>query len=191
MAAINKELNTLPRVAGEVADIASRRLRLRLIEPETTRALLAGDVAAAERLAGAGFGAYQLDGRERGFLERQVRRLKMAPERAAWTGRWLIAEAPAPVVAGHAGFHGPPEHAGRAEIGYTVLPPYRGRGYATEACQALTEWAFEQGEPSVFLSIRPDNAPSLAIARRLGYLEVGSQVDPEVGLELVFERRMT
>ncbi len=121
-------------------------------------------------------------------MTRQLERLRTAPGRADWSARFLVTRDDALCV-GHAGFHGPPEHNGRAEIGYSVFEPYRGRGYATEACAALTRWAFEQGETSVFLSIRPDNVPSLAIARRLGYVEVGSQVDPVDGLELVFELR--
>lgn len=37
------------------------------------------------------------------------------------------------------------------------------------------------------LAISPTNAPSLAIARRFGFLRTGEQTDAERGLEHVFE----
>jgi ribosomal-protein-alanine N-acetyltransferase len=45
------------------------------------------------------------------------------------------------LVAG-AGFLGPPVD-GVVEIGYSVVPATRGRGYATEIVQALVSYAFE------------------------------------------------
>jgi RimJ/RimL family protein N-acetyltransferase len=38
-------------------------------------------------------------------------------------------------------------------------------------------------------SIAPGNTPSLRIAERLGFVQVGEQIDEIDGLELVFERR--
>ena len=35
---------------------------------------------------------------------------------------------------------------------------------------------------------RPDNEPSLALIRRAGFVEVGSQIDEIDGLELIFEK---
>lgn len=173
-----------------MADIDTPRLRLAAFTASMVQALIAGDRTAAERELDARLPADYPDDRERlRWLPLQLRRLKQLPERADWMARFLV-EREQRLVIGHAGFHGPPEMSGRAEIGYTVFEPHRRRGYATEACRALTEWAFGQGEPAVFLSIRPDNVPSLAVARGLGYVEVGTQDDPEDGLELVFERRV-
>jgi RimJ/RimL family protein N-acetyltransferase len=76
---------------------------------------------------------------------------------------------------------------GRAEIGYTVLPAYRGQGLATEAAAGLVEWAWEQGERTVFASVAPTNPASLAVVRKLGFVQTGSQIDDIDGLELVFE----
>jgi RimJ/RimL family protein N-acetyltransferase len=37
------------------------------------------------------------------------------------------------------------------------------------------------------VSISPDNEPSLALAEKMGFQRIGEQMDPEDGLEYVFE----
>jgi ribosomal-protein-alanine N-acetyltransferase len=96
-------------------------------------------------------------------------------------------------MVGHAGFHGPPGVNGPAkadavEVGYTVFPEFRGQGFATEAARALLDWAAERhGIRSFIASVAPNNEPSLAIVRKLGFVQTGEQWDEEDGLELVFE----
>jgi RimJ/RimL family protein N-acetyltransferase len=92
-------------------------------------------------------------------------------------------------VVGHAGFHGPPDKHGMVEVGYTVVPEQRGRGHGAAALRALLERATEDERiRTVRATVSPDNAPSLQIVRRAGFLQVGEQWDDEDGLELVFER---
>ena len=93
---------------------------------------------------------------------------------------------------GHAGFHGNPgvnekRRPDGVEIGYRIFEAYRGRGYATEAVRALIDHARQAGMNVVVASVAPDNAPSLAIVRKLGFVETGSHWDDEDGLELEFE----
>jgi RimJ/RimL family protein N-acetyltransferase len=58
---------------------------------------------------------------------------------------------------------------GETEIGWTLLPGARGKGYATEAARAYVEWGFEHLDAPYFISlINPDNAPSRRVADRLG-----------------------
>src|SRR3972149_5968385 len=67
-------------------------------------------------------------------------------------------------------------------------PPCRRRGYALEAAQGLMDWAAREHGVRLFrLSIAPDNAPSLAMAAKMGFRQVGEQMDDEDGLELVFD----
>lgn len=55
------------------------------------------------------------------------------------------------------------------EIGWVFMREAWGRGYATEAGRAAIDWAFATlGWDEVIHSIHPDNAPSQALARRLG-----------------------
>ncbi|WP_169063921.1 GNAT family N-acetyltransferase [Geodermatophilus dictyosporus] len=59
------------------------------------------------------------------------------------------------------------------EIGYTIAPWARGRGYAAEAADGLAGWAFGRGAPRVHLVIDVDNAVSQAVARRAGFTREG------------------
>jgi len=60
-------------------------------------------------------------------------------------------------MVGYANFHGPPgvndlARPDAAELGYTVFPAYRGHGFATEAAEAMIDWAAR--EMPVLLLIR-------------------------------------
>jgi len=170
----------------EDAAVVTPRLRLVLLTAQAIRDLLAGDRQTAERLVRlpipAAFGGDQ----DRSFLEVQLQRIQQLPEGRGWMVRLIVLRQP-PTVIGSIGFHGPPALVGRAEMGYSVFPPWRRQGYAIEAVRALLEWAAQQGTRSVFLSIGPNNAASLAMARRLGFHQVGVQEDEIDGTELVFE----
>ena len=62
------------------------------------------------------------------------------------------------------------------EIGWAVLEPYRGRGYAIEAARALLRHAFEDlGLEQVWAFVDEDNAASQRIAERLGMEHVRSE----------------
>jgi RimJ/RimL family protein N-acetyltransferase len=52
-------------------------------------------------------------------------------------GVWVIIERESATVVGDIGFMGPPGADHTVEIGYSVIPDRRGRGYATEATRAL------------------------------------------------------
>jgi RimJ/RimL family protein N-acetyltransferase len=170
-----------------------RTLRLELIPltPEAIEKLMAGDRRGAEATLGVTFpDEFPAPGERDGFLPIQLERMGAAPKRRDWMARIMVSRGDDRVAIGHCGFHGPPEMIGRAEIGYTVFTHYRGQGYAKEAAAALVEWAFfVQGENDVYASVAPDNAPSLAVVRSLGFTQIGTQIDEVDGLELVFVRR--
>lgn len=54
------------------------------------------------------------------------------------------------------------------ELTYTLSPASRGKGYATEAVRAVGVAAFDAGAPRLVSYIDPHNAPSKALARRVG-----------------------
>jgi RimJ/RimL family protein N-acetyltransferase len=174
----------------DVPPIRSARLDLVSFSPAVIRALLDGRRDEAEGELG-----FQLpDGFPGDDLESLLRlRLGQMEEDLGsrqWLVRGLVLRKEGTIV-GHAGFHGPPGSfgldPGKAELGYTVFPPYRGRGYATEAAVALMDWAGGEGVSRFVASVSPGNEPSLAIVAKLGFVQTGQQWDEEDGLELVFE----
>jgi RimJ/RimL family protein N-acetyltransferase len=97
-------------------------------------------------------------------------------------------------MVGHAGYHGPPgrnatQNPDAVEFGYTIEPADRGKGHATDAANQLMRIAEERGIRQFVLSCSPDNEPSLAIIRKLGFVHTGEAMDDEDGLEYVFELR--
>jgi len=62
-----------------------------------------------------------------------------------------------------------------AEIGYTLSPAHRGRGYAVEAARAVLGYAFDRHEVALVRAVTDTrNAPSVAVAERLGMRLVGT-----------------
>ncbi|WP_327280136.1 GNAT family N-acetyltransferase [Streptomyces sp. NBC_01205] len=76
---------------------------------------------------------------------------------------------------GGIGFHGAPDADGHAEVGYDLVPSARGNGYATDALNGLTAWAFGQpGVTALHASVDEDNAPSHGVVGRAGFVRTGS-----------------
>ena len=58
------------------------------------------------------------------------------------------------------------------EVGYSLLPDARGKGYASEALAAVIDEAFQSGElDEVQACIVPENTPSRAVLDRTGFRE--------------------
>jgi RimJ/RimL family protein N-acetyltransferase len=64
---------------------------------------------------------------------------------------------------------------GVGEIGYLVAPWARGRGVASAAARALTEWAFAQGVHRVELVANVENIASQRVAMAAGFRREGVQ----------------
>ncbi|MEM9294956.1 MAG: GNAT family protein [Planctomycetota bacterium] len=64
------------------------------------------------------------------------------------------------------------------EIGYWLTPAARGRGVATRAVRALFDWTFRELDyRRAYLRIAAHNAPSIALAERLGLEREGVMRD--------------
>lgn len=60
------------------------------------------------------------------------------------------------------------------ELGYWLASPYWGRGYMTEAARSLIAWYFrESGAGALRSSAHAENARSLAVQKKLGFIEIG------------------
>jgi RimJ/RimL family protein N-acetyltransferase len=97
----------------------------------------------------------------------------IAPEQAHY-GVWLIIEQATNTVVGDIGFFGPPGPDGTLEVGYSVVPDRRRRGYATEAARALIGWAVDQaGVRTIVAGCSEHNAASIRTLERVGFSPTG------------------
>ena len=69
-------------------------------------------------------------------------------------GIWVMIEAGTATVVGDIGFMGPPDAEGVVEVGYSVVPDRRRRGYAGEALVALVVWVLGARRGSSYRSLR-------------------------------------
>ena len=102
----------------------------------------------------------------RAFLETQRR------QRAEGSALAVVVEADGQFVGTASLMFGGGRHLG-PEIGYSVAPWARRRGYAAELTDGLAGWAFAHGAPRVHLVVDVDNAASQAVARRARFTEEG------------------
>lgn len=152
-------------------------------------ALALGDLDAAGAAVGATVPAWLA--RELGtFVIMRLAQLRVDASIGPWMGRAMVLTDGVgnKRVVGSVGFHGPPDAQRRLEVGYSVDPPFRRQGYASESVRALFDWAYREHGISRFVaSISPDNGPSLRLAAAFGFHKVGEQMDEIDGLEYVFE----
>ncbi len=79
------------------------------------------------------------------------------PANHLWYTYWLMRLQAAPVGVGLIGYKGPPNSRGEVEIGYGVAPAHRGKGYTTEAVEALLAWAWTQPECQIVRAVTLKN----------------------------------
>ena len=107
-----------------------------------------------------------------------------------WTLGFAIVDRGTDTVVGTCGFKGPPGADGIVEIAYGVTPDQQGKGYATEAAEALVAYAF--GGEHVRLvrahTFAATNASTRVLAK-CGFRPVGEVDDPDDGSVWRWERR--
>jgi RimJ/RimL family protein N-acetyltransferase len=166
------------------ATIHTERLDLVLMTPDQLAALALGEPATDPA---ATLSAEWRDDVRR-LAERRLQQIGEHPDHAPWLLRAIVLRQGERPAIGHINFHGPPNERGVPEVGYSLLPGFRGRGYAIEAVGGLFDWArTEYGISRFRASIAPDNARSQNLVAKLGFVKVGEQWDEEDGLEWVFE----
>lgn len=125
----------------------------------------------------------------RDALEFFAQQLAPRPELDGWRAwYWLANEGGAEkrMLVGSGGFKSRPDETGMVEIGYGTLEEFQGRGYATEAVDALINWAFyAAGIARVTAEADAKNRASLRVLEKCGFALVGSGSEANA---LLFER---
>jgi RimJ/RimL family protein N-acetyltransferase len=117
-------------------------------------------------------------------------RLRGSTSADPWTHGFSLVHQDSDTVVGTCGFKGPPAD-GVVEIAYGVRPDHQGKGYATEAAQALTTYAFGSGKVRVVRAhTRPEPNASTRVLAKCGFRRIGDVIDPEDGLVWRWEREI-
>jgi RimJ/RimL family protein N-acetyltransferase len=107
-----------------------------------------------------------------------------------WALSFTAVERASGSAVGNCGFKWPPDAAGVVEVAYGIDPTFRGRGYASEAAQALTAFAFASGRVRVVRAhTKSDNGASARVLTKCGFCRVGEVIDSEDGLVCRWEQR--
>jgi RimJ/RimL family protein N-acetyltransferase len=175
--------------------IHSPRLDLIALSPDFLRVSIRGDLAAASQLIDLVIPSEWLEAAW--LMEMRLAKLRENPALEPWLLR-AVGLRETKTMVGFIGFHTLPgadylnSYAPNSvEFGYTIFADHRRKGYASEAAQALMDWATREHDVRRFVvSISPVNQPSRRIAQKLGFRKVGFFTDPEDGLEDVFLREV-
>ena len=95
-------------------------------------------------------------------------------------------------IIGSAGFHNMPDENGMIEIGFGIVPEMQRQGFGTEILLGM--WNMIVKRPDVKIlryTVSPKNKPSMHIIEKLGFKLIGEQLDPEHGIELIFEETVS
>jgi RimJ/RimL family protein N-acetyltransferase len=176
--------------------IESVRLRLVSMTPAFLAASLRGDLPTAAALLGGTISPAWVQAQW--LMQLRLDQLTVDPALQPWLLRAVVRRQDRMMI-GHIGFHTAPGAAylrpwapDGVEVGYTIFPPFRRQGYATEAADALMRWAHRTYAVGRFvMTISPENSPSRRIAQHFGFQQVGTHVDPLDGSEAIFVRDLT
>ena len=118
-----------------------------------------------------------------------LERLRVFTPADSWMLGFSLVHLHSDTVVGTCGFKGPPDADGVVEIAYGVAPEYQGKGYATEAAEALTDYAFRRGQVRVVRAhTRPEANASTRVLTKCGFRRIGEVIDPEDGLVWRWEK---
>jgi RimJ/RimL family protein N-acetyltransferase len=99
---------------------------------------------------------------------------RLARDVPAGMGTWLIQFDD--TIVGHAHLWAARRPVGILEIGWTIGKAHWGKGIATEAARTVIEHGFRRlGVPAIFAAVHRDNAASLRVAHKLGFIDVGEE----------------
>ena len=118
----------------------------------------------------------------RDVLESFAQELEAEPNTKGFSGYYWLStgeKGKRPTLIGSGGFKGEPDADGTVEVGYSVLPEFQNKGYATEAVQGLVKWTLSQKLVlHVIAEAFPENIPSVRVLTKCDFVEVGDGSEP-------------
>jgi len=171
------------------APLETKRLKLVPHSPQHLRALIQGPDAYERSL-----GFPPANGLRDGIVSKEVSpewlaQLETATTYDPWTHGFGLVHVESGTVIGMCGFKGPPGPDGTVELAYGIAPDYQGKGYATEAAQALVAYAFGSGRVRLVCAhTLPEANASTRVLTKCGFKHVGEFNDPEDGLVWRWEK---
>jgi RimJ/RimL family protein N-acetyltransferase len=148
--------------------LESERIILREVPVVEVAEILAGNTVAGQAWAE----GYPFDGTIGGA--KLVMRMVDNDDRPGF-GLYQVIDRETGQVVGDIGFHSAPDEAGSVEIGYGLVPDFRGRGIATEAARLLTRWTLDQpGMAEVRAETDEGHLPSHGVLVNTGFTFLGS-----------------
>jgi RimJ/RimL family protein N-acetyltransferase len=110
------------------------------------------------------------------FFRQQLTR---HPELVGWLSWYWVRQGEEELLVGCGGFKGAPRPEGTVEVGYSVLPQFQRRGYATEAVGGLLQWAFQTPKVACTRAETfPTNVASIRVLEKLGFRPAGPGSEP-------------
>jgi RimJ/RimL family protein N-acetyltransferase len=111
---------------------------------------------------------------------------------AGWLGWYAIKppeEKQSAVLIGAGGYFGPPSDTGEIEIGYSVVPSYQKKGYATEIVKALVDIANTDSRVKRILARTTDsNNASCTVLEKNGFKLVSRDLENNILYEKILEK---
>ena len=79
---------------------------------------------------------------------------------------------------GMCSFTGSPDSNGVVEIAYGIAPDYQGKGYATEAANAVVQFAIDSGQVAIIRAhTLPEISASTRVLEKCGFHRAGEAID--------------
>jgi [ribosomal protein S5]-alanine N-acetyltransferase len=120
---------------------------------------------------------------EQASLDWALANLEHDPEGQGWYGWALLAnegERSPPRLVGIAALIGRPDESGDVELGFGIMPDYRGRGYGGAAIRALAGWALSNGARRVIAHLDAEDVHAAHTLARSGFADTGEPPYPGV-----------
>lgn len=155
--------------------ITTDRLQVITFEVAMIKAMLEGANGLEQLIGFAVPSDYPMDVYKQ-FFPYKIDRFSKQPEENKWEG--LIINSENKTVIGDIGFKSGPNEKGEINIGYSILPNYQGKGFATEAAIGMVAWGLKQpGVEKIIATCSPDNNASIRVLKKAGLKQVREDND--------------